>query len=151
MTNVGGKIKALVVVVAVIGLLSCLILFFVGNAAYQEDKDYIEYATVNGGAYYESLQSAGDSAYAGLQLRRTSLYLALSIAIGAFPFYGFGVLVENSETQASRMYELLEEQKKTNATLKSLLEATVNTSIASKGTPVSTTSAASSYTNLPEL
>lgn len=152
MTNVGEKIKALVVVVAILGLLSCLILFFVGNAAYQEDREYIKYATVNGGAYgYSSLQAAGDSAYNGLQLRRTSIYLALTIAIGSVPLYGYGVLVENSETQADRMYKLLEEQKKTNAALNSLLDTINNTPIASKGTPVSTTSTASSYTNLPEL
>ena len=119
MANVGGKIKTLVAVVTVIGLIACVLLFFVGNSAYQEDKDYLEYATVNGGAYgYPTLQRAGDNAYNGLQMRKMALPLAISILVGALPLYGFGVLVEGSEQRTLMLSQLLEEQKKTNEYLR---------------------------------
>lgn len=118
MTNVGKKIKTLVAIVTVIGVVGCVILFFVGNAAYNEDKGYIEYATVNGGAYgYPTLQAAGDNAYNGLQLRNLALILAPCLLISALPLYGFGVIVEGSEYQNELLSHLVEEQKKTNELL----------------------------------
>jgi len=119
MSNVGGKIKGLVTFLVVIGLLACVILFFVGNAAYQEDKSFIEYATVYGGAgSYYSLEEAGNNAYNGLQLRNLALTAGISILIGALPLYGFGVLVECAERKTHLLTQLLEEQKKTNEHLR---------------------------------
>ena len=132
MTNVGSKIKTLVAVVTILGLISCLGIFIVGTNAYTEDKEYLEYATAYGGAYgYPSLQAAGDNAYNGLQLRKAALPLALAIAIGALPLYGFGVIVENSEKQTELLSTLAEEQEKTNAHLENLQKKAVPT-VASK-------------------
>lgn len=118
MTNVGGKIKGLVVFLMVIGLLASVILFFVGNNAYQEDKSYIEYATVYGGGRgYSSLEKAGNNAYNGLQMRNLALAAGLSIVLAALPMYGFGVLVECGERKTYLLGQLLEEQKKTNKLL----------------------------------
>lgn len=119
--NIGGKIKTMVVVVAVISLIACVIMFFAGNAAYMQDKDYIKYATVYGGAYgYPSLQAAGDNAYNGLQLKNSALPLAIGILIAFLPMYGFGVIVEGCEVQTEKLSQLIEEQKKTNEYLKNL-------------------------------
>lgn len=148
MSNVGRKIKTLVKVVTILGLISCVILFFVGNAAYQEDKDYIEYATANGGAYgYPSLQRAGDNAYNGLQLRNMAFPMAIALLIGSLPLYGFGVLVENSELQSERLSQLIEEQKKANTALNALLQA--NTTYPSAQRAASKTD--NSPFQLPEL
>lgn len=118
MTNVGGKIKGLVVFLMVIGLLASVILFFVGNNAYQEDKSCIEYATVYGGGRgYSLLEEAGNNAYNGLQMRNLALAAGLSIVLGALPMYGFGVLVECAERKTYLLGQLLEEQKKTNKLL----------------------------------
>ena len=118
MTNVGGKIKDLVVFLMVIGLLASVILFFVGNNAYQEDKSYIKYATVyGGGSGYSSLEKAGNNAYNGLQMRNLALAAGLSIVLAALPMYGFGVLVECAERKTYLLGQLLEEQKKTNKLL----------------------------------
>lgn len=133
MSNVGRKIKTLVTVVTILGLISCVILFFVGNAAYQEDKDYIEYATANGGAYgYPSLQKAGDNAYNGLQLRNMAFPFAIALLVSSLPLYGFGVLVENSELQTEKLRQLVEEQKKTNIALNTLAQANSSSSGAKK-------------------
>lgn len=133
MTNVGSKIKTLVAVVTILGLISCLVLFIAGTIAYNEDKDYLEYATAYGGAYgYPSLQAAGDNAYNGLLLRKAALPLALAIAIGALPLYGFGVIVENSEKQTEILSNLAEEQKKTNVYLENLQEKAVPTASSKK-------------------
>ena len=148
MSNVGGKIKTLVTVVTILGLISCVILFFVGNAAYQEDKDYIEYATANGGAYgYSSLQKAGDNAYNGLQLRNMAFPLAIALMVSALPLYGFGVLVESSELQRDRLFQLVEEQKRTNAALIALSQPNA----ASSSTQKAASQTEYSTFQLPEL
>lgn len=121
MTGIGKKIKNLVVIVAIIGLLGCVILFFVGNAAYNEDKEYLKYATANGGAYgYPSLQTAGDNAYNGLQLRNLALILAPCLLFSVLPLYGYGVIVEGSEQQKEKLSLLVEEQRKTNEYLQQM-------------------------------
>ena len=51
MSSIGKIIKGLAVGLTILGLLGSLILYFVGNSAYEEDKDYLEYATINGGGY----------------------------------------------------------------------------------------------------
>ena len=51
MNTFGRKIKILVVVFVVISLIASVIGFYIGMNAYNEDKDYIEYATAYGGAY----------------------------------------------------------------------------------------------------
>lgn len=147
MENVGSKIKTLVAVITILGLIACVILFIAGSAAYNEDKDYIEYATVYGGAYgYPSLQKAGDNAYAGLQMKNMALPLALCILIGALPLYGFGVLVESSEQQTTMLVRLSEEQRKTNELLKKIQEKSASAPVSSAPEVVKS---ASSY--LPEL
>lgn len=133
MTNVGEKIKKLIIIEVIIGLLVCVVLFFVGNAAYNEDKDYIEYATVYGGAYgYPSLQSAGDNAYNGLQMRNIALILAPCLLVGMLPLYGYGTIVENSEMQMEYFSMVLEEQKKTNKCLERIRQMSAGTSDDSK-------------------
>lgn len=114
MSNVGEKIRGLVVFLVVIGLLASLIYFFVGNTAYNKNKSYIIYATVNGGGYYSSDERKGNEAYNGLQQRNHAIIMGLSICISALPLYGFGVLVECSERKMYLLTQLLEEQKKTN-------------------------------------
>ena len=131
MTNVGSKIKTLVSVVTVLGLISCAVLFIAGTVVYNEDKDYLEYATVYGGSSYSSLQAAGNRAYSGMQMRNVALPLALAVAISALPLYGFGVIVENSEKQTEILSNLAEEQKKTNAYLEKFQKKAVPT-VASK-------------------
>lgn len=123
MNTFGRKIKILVVVFVVISLIASVIGFFIGMNAYNEDKDYIEYATAYGGAYgYPSLQRAGDNAYQGKQLWTMSLVLAVVAIVGSMPLYGFGVLVENSEIQSYTLEQLLKEQKITNEKMKKLEE-----------------------------
>ena len=94
----GSKIKTVAIVLMIIGIIASIICFFVGNSQYNEDKDYIEYATVNGGSYgYSSLQEAGNRAYAGLMLRRYSLIGIIASIIGMLPLYWFGCLFERVE------------------------------------------------------
>lgn len=129
MSNVGEKIKKVIIIEVIIGLIVCVILFFVGNAAYNEDKDYIKYATANGGAYgYPSLQAAGDNAYNGQQMRNFALILAPCLLVGMLPLYGYGIMVESSEKQMESFSRLLEEQQKTNKCLEKIRQISVATS-----------------------
>lgn len=91
----GGKLKTLAIVLMVIGILVSVVCFFVGNAAYQKDKDCLKYATVNGGAYgYPILVESGDKAYAGLTLRTNAIYGLIGSIVGSLPLYWFGCLFE---------------------------------------------------------
>ena len=122
----GDKIKRMVIILTVIGLIASLICFFIGNAAYQEDKDYIEYCSAYGGNTYgySILRECGDSAYDGLQLRRYSIVCFCSLIICAFPLYGFGVLVDCNEQQVYHLTTLANEQRKTNEKLEILIKQT---------------------------
>lgn len=119
----GDKIKSMTIAIAVIGMLACVICFFVGNAAYQEDKDYIEYCSAYGGNTYghNILREAGDNAYNGLQLRNNALVCGIIVLIGSMPLYGFGVLVDCNERQADSLNALITEQRKMNQELVKLL------------------------------
>lgn len=89
----GNRIKNLALVLIAIAIIGCFICFFAGLGKYSKDKEYIEYATVYGGAYgYPRLQSAGDSAYLGKMLMTYGgLGIGASI-IGGLPLYWFGCL-----------------------------------------------------------
>lgn len=153
MQNVGSKIKVMTIVLVILGLIGCLIMFVVGNGAYQDNKDYIEYATINGGAsYYDSLEAAGNEAYNGLQLRNMSLTLAACIVVSALPLYGFGVIVENSERQTELMEQMAQKQKRMDASLTEL-RTRVTTLSAAVTAPTARAQSADTYVSqhLPEL
>ena len=107
MSDVGAKIQTLTKTIVIIGLIACVICFIGSVITYNENKSYLKYATAYGGSGgYGSLQEAGDRAYNALQLRRSSLTWALSIAVFALPLYGFGVLVEETENQTLRLSKI---------------------------------------------
>ena len=95
----GSKIKTLAIVLIILGVIASLICFFVGNSAYQKDKDCLEYATVNGGAYgHPILEEAGNKAYAGQMLRTYSIIgiiLPHPIAIKEIPQYLLNIIWGN--------------------------------------------------------
>ena len=91
----GSRIKSIAIVLVVIAVSVCIICFFVGVGKYSEDKDYIEYATVYGGAYgYSTLQKAGDNAYAGKLMMKYGGWGIVASIIGGLPLYWFGCLFE---------------------------------------------------------
>ena len=151
MTNVGTKIKTLVKTVAILGCIACVIMFIAGCSAYLDDKDYIEYATVNGGASrYSSLEKAGNNALAG---RTMMIYSAVSfavIAVGSMPLYGFGVLVENSEYSAKTAYLLDTKLTNIEKKLEELTVASHRTNSAPSANTSSTSPSSSSF-KLPEI
>lgn len=102
----GGKIKTLAKALMIIGVIVCVICFFVGMGKYNGDKKYIEYATANGGAYgYPSLQAAGDNAYAGRLLMIYGVVGIFGSIIGGLPLYWFGCLFERVEDIQSITYD----------------------------------------------
>lgn len=82
-----------------------------GAVNYNENKHYIEYATVYSGGAYSIFQEEGDAAYNGLAMRNSALVWALCLVLGVFPFYGFGVLMKNAEKQTMLLNQLLAQQK----------------------------------------
>ena len=91
----GSRIKSIAISLIVIAIIGCVICSFVGLGKYNKDKDYIEYATVYGGAYgYSSLQEAGDNAYAGKMLMTYGGWGIAASIIGGLPLYWFGCLFE---------------------------------------------------------
>lgn len=118
MSKVGTKIKGFVWFYVVVGLIACLVIYSDGIIAYNEDKNYIKYATVNGGAYYSDLEEAGNNALNGLQRSNNARDLAIAILISALPAYGFGVLVDCAERRTLLLSQLLDEQKETNELLR---------------------------------
>lgn len=65
---------------------------------YLTNATYLEYASVNGGAFgYSDLETAGNTAYAALIVLRASIGAIVSAFIGCLPLYGFGLIVENAE------------------------------------------------------
>lgn len=101
----GGTLKGLAKALMIIGVIVCVICFFVGMGKYNEDKDYLEYATVNGGSYYPNLQAAGDNAYAGRLLMIYGGVGVIGSIIGGLPLYWFGCLFERVEDIQSTTYE----------------------------------------------
>ena len=106
----GSRIKSVAIILIVLGVIACVICFFVGNSAYQKDKDCIKYATVNGGAGYgySILEEAGNRAYAGQMLRTYSIYGIIGSIFGGLPLYWFGCLFEHVEITR----EIAEENKR---------------------------------------
>ena len=128
MSQVGKTLKTLIIILLIIGLIICAILFFIGNAAYQDDKDYMKYATVYGNPYGSGiLQEAGDNAYYGLQLRNMSLILAGTLIVCTIPLYSIAVLVENSEQQTALLSKLVNTMTGTGKQQTALLSNLVNT------------------------
>ncbi|MBE5806790.1 MAG: hypothetical protein E7317_00400 [Clostridiales bacterium] len=93
----GAVIKTLAGVLMVVGAVACAICFCVGLNNYNEDKDYMEYASVYGGSYYTSLESAGNNAYAGKMMMIYSGVGVIGSIVGGLPLYWFGCLFEHVE------------------------------------------------------
>lgn len=63
-------------------------------------KEYLKYATVNGGSYSKNLQQHGDNAYNGLLIRNASLIRTAAIIINALianEFYHIGCMKGHDE------------------------------------------------------
>jgi len=91
----GSKLKTLAIILIVLGVIASVICFFIGNSAYQKDKDCLKYATVYGGSGgYSILEEAGNRSYEGLMLRNYGIYGIIGSIIGGLPLYWFGCLFE---------------------------------------------------------
>ena len=118
----GGRIKGFAVAIMVIGIIACVICFIVGAVQYNKDKKYIEYASVNGGSYYSSLEEAGNRAYAGKMLKIYGIIGIVSCIVGGLPYYWCGCLFESVEY----LQDKIEKYEETNARA----EKTINHTIA---------------------
>ena len=96
--NIGGKIKGLAKFCAYGCVICGVIIALIGLVNYIGKSDYLEYASVYGGAGYgySSLTEAGDVAYNGLQMLKYGLITAAVGFVSAWPLYGFGELIEDA-------------------------------------------------------
>jgi len=94
--TIGTLIKKIAIVLLVIGIIASVIMIIVGASAHSENADYMEYATVNGGAYSSSLENAGNAAYAGQQLWVLGLILLPCLALSSLLMVGFGQLIDDA-------------------------------------------------------
>ena len=94
--NIGGKIKGLAKFCAYACVICGVIVALIGLANYISEADYLEYASIYGGAGYgyDILTEAGNKAYMGLQMLKYGLIAAVAGFLSAWPLYGFGELIE---------------------------------------------------------
>ena len=94
--NIGEKIKGLAKFIAYSCVICGIIIAVIGLIKYASNREYIEYASIYGGAGYghSILTEAGDKAYTGLQMLKYGLVSAVTGFIGSWPLYGFGELID---------------------------------------------------------
>lgn len=95
--NIGGKLKGLAKFLGYFCIICGVIAAFIGAINYFPNADYLEWASVNGGAgySYRSLEETGNQAYTGLQLLKYGLASAVGGLLGSWPLYGLGELIDN--------------------------------------------------------
>lgn len=116
--NIGEKIKGLAVFCAYACVICGILVAVIGLIMYATEADYLEYATAYGGAGsgYDLLTEAGNKAYTGLQMLKYGLISGVIGFVSAWPLYGFGQLIENSDILVKQSNKLPEKQNNTNYT-----------------------------------
>ena len=92
----GKKVSKLAQIILIITLCAAAVLFLVSCATYFQNSKYIEYATINGGSYFSSLEESGNTAIAAEHEIVLSIALAVSAAVTYFPLCAFGQLVTDT-------------------------------------------------------
>ena len=116
--GIGGTIKKVVRIQAIICLVACAVMLLVGFFMYTGNSEYLKYATVNGGAYgYSSLEESGNTAYVGTQLMSWAVSIAAAVTLEYLLLTGLGQLVENSDITRENSQKMLDELKKMNGSM----------------------------------
>ncbi len=95
--NVGKKIQRLSKILFFLFLIVGGLTFCVSLYIFFININNLEFATINGGAFFESLEESGNTAYLALNIMKISSFAAILGPIGSLAFYGFGIVVENAE------------------------------------------------------
>ena len=101
----GKVIKGIAITLMVLGILGGAIMTIKGASQYNEDKEYIEYATVNGGSRYSRLEEAGNNAYAGKTLMTYGIASVIGSVVACLPLFWFGCLFVKVDDIQSKVYE----------------------------------------------
>ncbi|MBQ8149213.1 MAG: hypothetical protein IJ041_01730 [Clostridia bacterium] len=117
--GIGGTIKKVVKVQAIICLVACALMLLVGFFMYAGNSEYLKYATANGGSgYYSySYEEQGNVAYVGTQLMSWAVSIAAAVALEYLLLTGLGQLVENSDITRENSQKMLDELKKLNGSM----------------------------------
>ena len=102
----GSSIKSFAVFIIIIGIIAGFLCYLFGNSQYNDNKKYMEYATINGGSTYKNLEDAGNEAYAGKDLKTYGIAGIIGSFFGGLPLYWFGCLFERVEQQKTAIYEI---------------------------------------------
>lgn len=115
--GIGGTIKKVVRIQAIICLVACALMLLVGFFMYAGNSEYLKYATVNGGASRYSMEEQGNVAYVGTQLMGWAVGIAAAVALEYLLLTGLGQLVENSDITRENSQKMLDELKKLNGSM----------------------------------
>lgn len=113
--DVGSKIQRLAKIIFFLCVVVGGFAFLFSLVSYFDNADYLEYATVYGGAgvRYSNLEEAGNAAYTALIVLKSSIAAIILSIIGCLPLYGFGIIVEKAENSlaASKVEAVISEEK----------------------------------------
>lgn len=115
--GIGGTIKKVVKVQAIICLVACAIMLLVGFFMYVGNADHLKHATANGGSRYYDWEESGNVAYTGTQLMSWAVSIAAAVALEYLLLTGLGQLVENSDITRENSQKMLDELKKMNGSM----------------------------------
>lgn len=115
--GIGGTIKKVVKVQAIICLVACALVLVVGFFMLVCNAEYLEYATVYGGSRYYEPEERGNVAYTGMQMMIWSLTAAAAVGLEYLLLTGLGQLVENSDITRENSQKMLDELKKLNGSM----------------------------------
>ena len=105
--DVGSKIQRLAKIIFFLCVVVGGFAFLFSLVSYFDNADYLEYATVYGGAgfRYSNLEEAGNA--------KSSIAAIILSIIGCLPLYGFGIIVEKAENSlaASKVEAVISEEK----------------------------------------
>lgn len=91
--NISAKIKKMADIQFKVGVIGGAIFFVIFLVIFLVNADYLEYATVYGGAISKDLNSTGNVAYLGMIGAIVSVIVIVSSIILSLPLYGFGELI----------------------------------------------------------
>lgn len=102
----GRAMKVTIIILSILAMIGWIVIHSQGKKAYEENKAYIEYASVNGGSYYDSLERAGNEALEGQRLMNLVPTGVVCTFLSAVVLYALAVIVSHSERQTELLAEI---------------------------------------------
>ena len=123
----GGRIKLLAGWLIAIGIIASVFCLVSGVSQYNENKQYLEYATINGGGHgYKNLEEAGNKAYDGKMVQTYGIAGIIGSLFGGLPLYWFGCLFERVEQLQTSISELKLENRELRSSIKDVFKQNDN-------------------------